>query len=177
MDVGSLDPGAAALLRGADLSYAPVGHSGTGPVPGFGWLRRSRMLSRRDFEGASRDLLTWQIQRRAGLAVRASDPVLREGTVVLMRLGTPRLGLDLPCRVVSVVEEPDRCAFAYGTLPGHAEAGEERFELLRHPSGEIELSITAYSRPASTLARLSGPLGRGVQAVMTRRYLHSLDKR
>jgi hypothetical protein len=32
-----------------------------------------------------------------------------------------------PCRIVAVVDEPLRFGFAYGTLPGHPESGEEAF--------------------------------------------------
>jgi uncharacterized protein (UPF0548 family) len=34
-------------------------------------------------------------------------------------------------RVVAVADEPDRCGFAYGTLPGHAVCGEEAFVVAR----------------------------------------------
>ena len=44
--------------------------------------------------------------------------------VVLVRM----MGfLQAPCRVVYVIDEPDIRGFAYGTLPGHPESGEERF--------------------------------------------------
>jgi uncharacterized protein (UPF0548 family) len=43
------------------------------------------------------------------------------GTDVLAHLGPIRV----PCRVVYVLDEPERRGFAYGTLPGHPESGEE----------------------------------------------------
>ena len=39
------------------------------------------------------------------------------GSEVIVHLGPVRA----PCRVVYVVDEPDRRGFAYGTLPGHPE--------------------------------------------------------
>lgn len=76
-----------------------------------------------------------------------------------------------------MIEEPHRRGFTYGTLPGHPEAGEERFLLEQHPDGHLSFTITAYSRPATTLARMAGPLNRAAQLVMTRRYLKAMDRR
>lgn len=115
------------------------------------------------------------MQSGSGLRVGASDVPLVAGTVVLMRLGPGRASLRIPCRVVTVVDQRDRRGFAYGTLPGHPEIGEERFILERRADGSLELVITAFSRPASRLARLGGPASRLAQRWMTTRYLSALD--
>ncbi|MFC8501606.1 DUF1990 family protein [Pedococcus sp. NPDC057267] len=124
---------------------------------------------------AAEDLLAWRVHQRAGLRVAASGPAV-PGAVVDMRLGPGPLSVRIPCRVVSVVDEPDRGGFAYGTLPGHPESGEELFLLHSGADGRITFTITAFSRPATALARLGGPLGTLVQDVMTRRYLAALDR-
>ena len=77
--------------------------------------------------------------------------------------------------MVELVDEPRRRGFSYGTLTGHPETGEERFLLERLDDGRVTLTITAISRPASTLARLGGPLTRAAQRWMTQRYLRALD--
>lgn len=156
-------------------TYAPVGRTAPEPPPGFAWFERSAKLARRDFEAAVEDLFMWRLHERAGLRVGVSEAPLRANTVVLMRLGAGPASLRIPCRVVYVVEEPALRGFAYGTLPGHPEAGEERFLLQHHDDGSIELTISAFSRPASRLARLGGPLSRAAQHVMTGRYLRALD--
>ena len=55
------------------------------------------------------------------------------------------------CRIVYVVDEEGpvtRFGFAYGTLPGHAGAGEERFLVeWDRASGEVWYDILAFSRP------------------------------
>jgi uncharacterized protein (UPF0548 family) len=76
--------------------------------------------------------------------------------------------------VLRVIDEPDRAGFAYGTLPGHPEAGIEEFVLSRSPTGLVRLDIDAVSRPATWYARLGAPLTRLVQARITRRYLRAL---
>ena len=132
-------------------------------------------LIRRDFEDASNDLFRWRLQERAGLRVQASESPLRRDTVVLMHLGLGRASLRIPCRVVYVINEPSLRGFAYGTLPGHPEAGEERFVLEEHDDGSISIAISAFSRPASRLTTFGGPLARKAQQLMTTRYLRALD--
>ena len=69
--------------------------------------------------------MTWQMHRRAGLHVAASDERAHVGAVAMMRLGPSWLGIHVPCRVVYEIAEERRRGFAYGTLPGHPESGEE----------------------------------------------------
>lgn len=176
MAPGELPARQAARLRAAPFTYEQVGATVSGRPAGHGWLERSAPLIRRDFEGACKDLFTWRLQERAGLRVQASESPLREDTVVLMRLGLGPASVRIPCRVVYVVNEPKLRGFAYGTLPGHPESGEERFVLQQHADGSINISITAFSHPATRLTRLGGPLARQAQQVMTTRYLRALDR-
>lgn len=71
------------------------------------------------------------------------------------------------CRIVYVVDEQEpvrRFGFAYGTLPDHAETGEERFLVeWDRASGEVRYDILAFSRPHQLLARLGHPYMRRVQ--------------
>jgi len=176
MPVRHLDEQKASVLRASPLSYSPQGRP-TGVAPaGFTHLSHSATLSRRDFDETARDLLEWRVHSRAGLQVQASDIPLRRDSVVLMRWGLGALSLRIPCRVLEVVEEPRRRGFTYGTLPGHPEAGEERFLLEHLDDGRILFTITAFSRPASALAKLGGPISRAAQTFMTQRYLHALDR-
>jgi uncharacterized protein (UPF0548 family) len=114
------------------------------------------------------------MHRRAGLKVDADGPVA-EGRAAVLRLGIGRLVVKAPVRVVHLVDEPRRQGFAYGTLPGHPECGEESFVVEQLADGRVILEITAFSRPASRLARLSGPAGRWVQRRITERYLRALS--
>jgi len=77
------------------------------------------------------------------------------------------------CRVVAIVDEPDRYGFAYGTLPGHPERGEEAF-VVQHANGRLVFRIMAFSKPAEVLARLGGPVTRRIQQATTTRYLQGL---
>ncbi len=92
-------------------------------------------------------------------------------------LHVPVLGLfrvTAPARVVLIVDEPDRRGFAYGTLPGHPESGEELFVVERTEDGSVWLSIRAFSRPAHAGWRLVAPALRLFQETWSRRYLRAL---
>lgn len=71
------------------------------------------------------------------------------------------------CRVVYTIEEGgavERLGFAYGTLPEHAELGEERFLVeWRHADDTVWYETLGYSRPNHRLARLGSPLARRTQ--------------
>jgi uncharacterized protein (UPF0548 family) len=54
--------------------------------------------------------------------------------VLILSLGVAAIRLRAPCRIVYVIDEPDRRGFAYGTLPGHPERGEEAFIISRRPA-------------------------------------------
>jgi uncharacterized protein (UPF0548 family) len=74
------------------------------------------------------------------------------------------------------VDEADLCGFAYGTLPGHPEAGEEAFMIVKTASGDVRFRVRAFSRPASLMARAGGPLSRQVQQYVTDRYVRALRR-
>ena len=174
--VTALPNRAQAALRAAAFTYPDVGAT-AGPLPPhYRHFTRSRPLVGRDLPEAAEQLLAWRAHERAGLRVAASSPVATPGAVVLMRLGIGPAALRIPCRVVYVVHEPDRAGFAYGTLPGHPERGEELFLLERDERGLLTFTVTAFSQPATLLTRLGGPISRWAQDHMTDRYLRALDQ-
>lgn len=171
-----LAPAEVDRLRATALTYDDVGATrSTNPV-GWDRLERSTTLGtgRACFEAAARLLLTWQVQRRAGIRVAASSPRVHAEAVAVLRLGIGPVGINAPVRVVYVVDEADRQGFAYGTLAGHPETGEELFLVERATDDTVAGSIRAFSRPASRLARLLPPATRAVQHRMARRYLTAL---
>ena len=126
------------------------------------------------FRAAADALMTWQLQRRSGVEVRASAPRVGLDEVADLRIGFGPLRVTAPVRVVHTIQEKDARGFAYGTLPGHPETGEEQFVVELASSGLVLLTVTAFSRADSRLARLSGPVDDVAQALITRRYLLAL---
>jgi uncharacterized protein (UPF0548 family) len=111
---------------------------------------------------------------RAGLTVSASALTARPGTVAILGMGIGPLRLGAPCRVVYAVDQARRQGFAYGTLPGHPESGEEAFIIEHHDDDTVSFTVTAFSRPSTAIARIAGPGGRLIQSWITNRYLRSL---
>ena len=164
----------AAELQSAVLTYAEHGMTRQDVLPvGYRTFRRSREVGPDTAYSAMRaDLFGWMVQSRSGIRVTASADVAA-GVVVELRIGVGPLSIIAPCRVVYVIDESDRCGFGYGTLPGHPESGEESF-LLERADNAVTFTVTAFSKPATMLTRLAGPIGRRVQDVMTARYLRAL---
>jgi len=79
-----------------------------------------------------------------------------------------------PARVVYLIDEPKRKGFAYGTLPGHPEDGEEAFIVSQHEDESVWLTIRAFSRPSSRKWWAVYPALRVAQEFYTRRYLRAL---
>lgn len=172
--VRQLDSGRLAVLGGQAVTYPQVGAT-RGPLPlGYGSIVRSRPLaSGIDWQTASDKLFAWQVHRAAGLHVTASNPTVVVDAIVVLGIGIGALQFQAPCRVIYVVDEPNRRGFAYGTLPGHPEIGEECFLFDQDEHGVQTFTIRAFSRPATRLAKLGGPIGRQVQSIVTNRYLHA----
>jgi uncharacterized protein (UPF0548 family) len=172
-----IDDSALRRLTALELTYREVGRTNASDLPaGFRHIRMSRSLGWGTpvFESAVHRLMTWQMHERSGLTVRASSPDVRTGALVLLGIRRGPLRLTAPCRVVYVLDEVDRRGFAYGTLDGHPESGEEAFSIRLGADHEVTATVTAFSRPASLLARLGGPVTHRVQRRATLAYLDAL---
>jgi uncharacterized protein (UPF0548 family) len=159
------------------LTYTETGATAAAaPPPGYQGLQRSLELGfgRSVFERAGAALMSWQMHQRAGLGVVTDFPIATPGAAVLLSIGRPPFGLTMPCRVIYQVSDEQRQGFAYGTLPGHPESGEEFFVVTRDWDHRVMFTVRAFSRPATRLARLGGPLTRVAQDLATRRYLYAL---
>ena len=161
-------------LAHLELTYQPRGLTLDGPLPsGFHHLEVGRRLGAGDaaYRSASEALMTYAPQRGLGLRPRATARRAAVGVDVLSRL----VLLAVPCRIVWVVEGPDRTGWAYGTLEGHVESGEEGFLVERRDDG-VYAVVRAYSRPARPLTRLGGPLTWRAQRLAALGYLRALQR-
>jgi uncharacterized protein (UPF0548 family) len=126
------------------------------------------------FQRGKDALRRWQAHRHVGASLTPSDPPLIVGTVVVVTFRLGPLYVLAPCRLVYVTDQTDRFGFAYGSLPGHPERGEEAFHICRNADGEVTFDIVVFSRPADLLARLGSPVARAVQRRVTRGYLEGV---
>lgn len=103
-------------------------------------------------------------------------PFIAPGDTAQLTIPFLFFGVSAPCRVIYVIDEPTRKGFAYGTLPGHPESGEESFIVEQTEDGSVWLTIRAFSRPAAWQWWVVYPFLRLAQAHFTRRYFRSLSE-
>lgn len=78
------------------------------------------------WEASASAVLRWALKTRSGFAVEAepgTDLRVREGQDCVLVAAVGPFGLREPVRVVAVVDETNRCGFAYGTREGQSGVG------------------------------------------------------
>jgi uncharacterized protein (UPF0548 family) len=152
-----------------NLTYLAVG--ATAAVPPAGYVVDHTRIKLGDgariFTAAKAALERWEHFRLGWLETWPLEMPIQEGQVVAVIAGLFGLWSLNACRIVYIVDDEgqvQRFGFAYGTLPQHAESGEERFTIEWHKEDDaVWYDILAFSRPQKLLARLGYPLTRRVQ--------------
>ena len=148
------------------FTYPGVGATAAEPPAGYVVDRTRAIIGTREaaFRAARAALARWGQFDLGWVEAAPADTPIAAGAcvgVVAHVLGFWWLNA---CRIVYTVDDATRFGFAYGTLPGHAESGEERFLVEFDPAGgSVSYDITAFSRPNHLLARLGYPLTRRTQ--------------
>jgi uncharacterized protein (UPF0548 family) len=158
-----------ASQRERELSYPNVGASRATPPATFTVdHNRVRLGAGRDtFKRAAAALRRWQMFQLGWVELCWPSAPIAAGTDVAVLVRVWGVWSLNACRIVYVIDDVTpvrRYGFAYGTLPGHAESGEERFSIERDETDDsVWYDILAFSRPRHPLARLGYPLTRRLQ--------------
>lgn len=147
-------------------SYPEVGYTQRPEhVPGYDNDVNFIELGKGDFvwERAKSAIWEWRMFPAPWTFITPVNAPLEAGTVVAMSARVWGIWWLNACRIVYTFDEPNRFGFAYGTLPGHAEMGEEIFMVERSEDGTVRYVIKAFSRPRLWLARLAYPVARAHQ--------------
>lgn len=166
-----------ATARGRELSYVHVGSTlvrdGAPPNTARRVHRRSRELGsgRETFDRAVAALRAWACHAGIGARVFPATAPLVEGESLLVILPVGRSSIVVPNRIVSVVDTPTRFGFAYGTIDGHQERGEESFVVTLGPDGRVTAEITVDAEPSTLAASVGAPLVTWFQHRAVDRYL------
>lgn len=172
----------AALERAAsaDLTYSHVGVTlGGARLVAFSTppkVRRSTVELGRGADALARvadGLRAWVCHRGIGATVTPAAATISVGTEVIVRLPMGPVVVLAPCRIVGVVDEPHRFGFAYGTLPGHPEVGEESFVAERAEDGTVTFTVSVAARPVPLL-RPAGPAILVAQRRAVRGYVRAM---
>ena len=115
------------------------------------------------FERAKAAIAGWQMLQLGWVEPCFPQAAVQPGELVGTLAAAMGLWVTNVCRIVYVIDETDRYGFAYGTLVGHAELGEERFLIERDTDGRVYYDILAHSRPGRLITRLGYPYVRRLQ--------------
>lgn len=171
-------------ITAGELNYEGIGSTEHGPPPAdaeclvtHAYVGEGMATYRRVVQG----LLTWQLQKRSGLRVRAESDVAAPGVRVVSGFGVGPFRINAPCEVVWVRrpgpgDAPQSAGFGYGTLPGHPVRGEEAFEVSIDARGQVLVRITAFGVPSNWFYRAGGAVTKRVRAHLTSRYIRSAQK-
>ncbi len=127
------------------------------------------------FDAAVVGLREWVCQQGIGAKVHPADAPLEVGSNLLVVLAAGPFSIIVPDRVVAVVDEPRRFGFAYGTLDGHQERGEESFLIEHLDDDSVRATIRVDAVAATLVARLAAPAVRVIQRRALRGYLKALQ--
>jgi len=120
------------------------------------------------WETAKEAIRQWRMFPGGWAYIAPGTPPIAAGTVVAMAARVTGMWWLNSCRIVYVLDDERQFGFAYGTLPGHAERGEEVFMVEKTPDGTVRYVIKAFSWPRHWLARLGYGLARAYQ----RKFVH-----
>ena len=166
-----------ASVRGASLTYDHVG-STLDPARWSGSGVRARHLDvgsgSRAFLAGREALSTWVAQAGIGASVHPPGQPVEAGATLLVVIARPTVHVIAPNRIIGVLDEPRRFGFAYGSLPGHPERGEESFVVEHLDDGTVRVTIRVQAGPGTLAARAVAPLVRRLQAAAIERYLRAV---
>ena len=128
------------------------------------------------FERSVMGLKEFRSHRTKWTKIFPESAQVEVGQSLIVMIGTSAVSIAAPCRIVKVVDEDCIFGFAYGTLPGHPENGEESFVIRLSPSGTVNFEIRSFSRAQGILVKLSGPIARLIQLKVTKRYLKAIKR-
>jgi len=161
--------------RGQPFSYSEVGATKLSIPEGYCVDRHRELLGHGmdTFERAKSALQNWKLFPAEMTELCWPDKPIEPETIVAVLAKAPGFWTLNPCRVVYVIDdivarghgEVLRFGFAYGTLPGHLECGEERFCVEWNSANDkVHYDLLAFSKPQNFVSRLGYTLVRDAQA-------------
>ncbi len=166
--------------QGAPFSYEAVGASRRGELPEGYNIDRHRLRlgsSRKMFEAGRRAIRSWAMFDLGWVSIYPRKPDILPGAVVAVVASHFGFWSANLSRVVYVEDQDSVFGFAYGTLPEHAESGEERFTVTWNESDDsVWYEVLAFSKPRHPAARAGYPLSRMLQRRFARDSMAAMQR-
>jgi uncharacterized protein (UPF0548 family) len=179
-------PDDAAIVRFLDdqrhqpFSYPEIGATRSVPPNGYNIdHNRIRLGDGPDaFARAVDALRRWKMFDLGWVKLVPGDAPIMEGScvaILVKHFGFWSLNASRIVYVDGDDNPEERFGFAYGTLPGHVERGEERFIVEYHPEdNSVWYDLFAFSRPQNLLATIGYPVSRRLQRRFARDSLRAM---
>lgn len=159
--------------RSQSFTYSRVGATLDDDSDLLAW-RRGLGEDPKAFDHAVHALRLWAPQRHLGARIHPDDVPLVEGVTLLVVLPIGPAEVVAPVRVVRLIEDDNRFGFAYGTLPGHPQQGEESFLVERSEDCAVTATVRVDAQPGTFLSRVGTPITGLLQRRAIDRYLEAL---
>ncbi len=159
------------LKAQAQLAYTYQGVGTTAGVPPPGYVvDRTRVKlgsGEHVFAAARAALESWGHFQLGWVHAWPRDTLIQPGEVVAVIAHVMGIWWVNAARIIYVVDDVGplcKFGFAYGTLPGHVESGEERFSIeWNRTDNSVWYDILAFSKPRHILAKVGYPIVRRLQ--------------
>lgn len=168
--------------RAKSFSYQEVGASNNVLPSGYKIDRnRIRLGSgKQTFEKAKSCLRNWEMYNLDWIYLCWRDTPIEVGAAFAVVVRALGLWIVNACRIVYLLEtggSTEKFGFAVGTLPHHAEAGEERFSIeWHHDDDSIWYEILAFSRPNQVFTQIAYPYVRRLQKQFAADSMKAIDR-
>ena len=133
-----------------------------------------RTVDHGDFDAAVEAITHWRGHEAAGIDRWPATPAIATGATLALAIPVGPFAVTATCRILDVIDEPDRFGFVYATLPHHPVDGEESFIVDRRPDGTVHVTVTAVWQPATLANHLAPPVTRFLQNRAINRYLDGI---
>jgi uncharacterized protein (UPF0548 family) len=171
------------ISRNASFNYAEVGQS-FGPKPTGYATNHGRVrlgYGEAVFNRAVEALRRWKMFDLGWVSLCWPGAEIEVGTTVAALASHFGFWSLHPARIVFLIDDDDaqtrRKGFAYGTLQGHGECGEETFIIERlHADDSVWYDLRSFSRPGQLLTALGYPVARMLQRRFARESTRTMLK-
>lgn len=128
------------------------------------------------WNNAKRVLIEWKQFPAPWTRIYSTMTSIEKGNSVVVLFKIIGIWWINSARIVYTFDEKNKFGFAYGTLPGHVEKGEECFWVKRDSKGNVFYCIKAFSKPAYWFVWLAYPLARMYQRRFVRESMAIVKK-
>jgi uncharacterized protein (UPF0548 family) len=168
--------------RALPFTYTEVGASRGSAPPGYpiNHYRRKIGTGEDAYRRAVEALRGWKMYDLAWTRLCWPEAPIAPGSSVVVVAGSLGLWSLNACRIIYTIDEHgafSRYGFAFGTLPGHVEQGEERFTVeWRRDDDSVWYELFTFARARHPLAKLGYPVTRLVQKWFARASAEAMQR-